>query len=222
MIVMRRQVAVDGSVRTDLNFPTGFMDVITIEKTKDNFRVLYDTKGRFVLQPIDEKDEERLFKLCRVNKISVGNKASVGRNPFSSGQLAAVPYVVTHDGRTIRYIDPIVKVNDTVKVDLATGKVTAVYKFEVGNVAMVTAGANTGRIGEVTRVEKHPGSHEIVHLKDKRGAAFATRVGNVFILGGPTPDGVRPAISVPKGKGIQLSILEERENRAKKAAKERE
>lgn len=29
-----------------------------------------------------------------------------------------IPFIVTHDARTIRYPDPMVKVNDTVKVDL--------------------------------------------------------------------------------------------------------
>lgn len=36
----------------------------------------------------------------------------------------AVPYIVTHDGRTIRYPDPMVAINDTVKVDLETNKVS--------------------------------------------------------------------------------------------------
>ena len=40
-------------------------------------------------------------------------------------------------------------------------------------------------------------------------------IGNVFIIG----DGKEAAVSLPKGKGIQLSIVEERENRQKKAAK---
>ena len=34
-----------------------------------------------------------------------------------------VPYLVTHDGRTIRYPDPDIKVNDTVKYDLKENKV---------------------------------------------------------------------------------------------------
>jgi len=218
MIVMRRHVAVDSRIRTDINFPTGFQDVVSLAKTGDNFRVLYDVKGRFVLQTI-EKDEAT-WKLARVNQRAVGSKASVGRNPFAKGQLAAIPYVVTHDGRTIRYIDPVVKVHDVVKVDLASGKVVGHIKFEVGNLAMVTKGANTGRVGEVTRIEKHPGSYEIVHLKDKKGAAFATRVANVFMIGEAGKEGVKSSITLPKGKGIQLSIQEEREARAKKAAKE--
>jgi len=217
MVVMRRHVQVDKRIRTDMNFPTGFMDVVEIAKTNDRFRVLYDVKGRFVLHSIEK--EEAAFKLARVQKIAIGSKASVGRNPFAKGQAAAIPYIVTHDGRTIRYADPVVKVNDVVKIDLESGKIIGHFKFEVGNVAMVTRGANTGRVGEVTRIEKHPGSYEIIHLRDKKGAAFATRVANVFIIGGAGKEGVKPEISLPKGKGIQLSIVEERELRAKKAAK---
>ena len=48
-----------------------------------------------------------------------------------------VPVAVTHDGRTIRYPDPNVKVNDTVKVTLATGKMSDTYKFEIGAMIMV-------------------------------------------------------------------------------------
>jgi ribosomal protein S4E len=215
MIVMRRNVEVDKRIRTDINYPTGFQDVVEVAKTNDHFRVLYDVKGRFVLHSIEK--EESTWKLARVNQLRVGSKASVGRNPFAKGVVASIPYIVTHDGRTIRYIDPIVKVNDVVKVDLASGKVIGHLKFEVGNLAMITRGANTGRVGEVTRIEKHPGSYEIVHLRDKKGANFATRVANVFMIGEQTKEGVRSAITLPKGKGIQLSILEERENRAKKA-----
>jgi small subunit ribosomal protein S4e len=218
MIVMRRNVQVDKRIRTDINYPTGFQDVIEIGKTNDRFRVLYDVKGRFVLHPIETA--EAAWKLARVNKLAVGSKASVGRNPFAKGVLASIPYVVTHDGRTIRYIDPAVKVNDVVKVDLTSGKVIGHLQFEVGNLAMITRGANTGRVGEVTRIEKHPGSYEIVHLRDKKGAAFATRVANVFMIGEQTKEGVRSAITLPKGKGIQLSIQDEREARFKKAAKE--
>lgn len=57
-------VKVDGKIRRDRGFPTGLMDVISIEKNGKKFRVLYDTKGRFVLKSI--KDEETKFKLLRV------------------------------------------------------------------------------------------------------------------------------------------------------------
>merc|ERR1711998_459152 len=53
MICMQRLVKVDGKVRTDTNFPCGFGDGITLEKQGGSFRVMYDPKGRFVLQRLD-------------------------------------------------------------------------------------------------------------------------------------------------------------------------
>jgi len=210
MIVMRRFVEVDGKIRTDINFPAGFMDVINIEKTDERFRLLYDVKGRFVLHRIGK--EESGYKLCRVQKISKAKKASIGRNPLQHGQLSTIPYVITHDGRTVRYADPVVKVHDTIKVDIATGKQTGHIKFEAGNTCMVTRGANVGRVGVITRVEKHPGSFDIVHLKDKKNAEFATRMENVFVIG----EGQKALISLPRGKGLKQSVIEERDRKAKK------
>lgn len=189
-IVMQRLVQVDGKVRTDLHYPTGFMDVVSIPKTGENFRMLYDEKGRFQVHRISE--EEAKFKLCRVNKTALGR--------------GAIPYVVTHDSRTIRYPDPAVRVNDSVKVDIATGKIIGHLKFEVGNLAMIIGGRNVGRIGVIVRRERHPGAFDIVRMRDAKGQEFSTRLGNVFVIG----EGHKAAVSVPKGKGVKLPIIEER------------
>jgi len=207
MVVMRRSVRVDGKVRTDLNYPAGFQDVLTIPKSNEQFRLLFDTKGRFILHRITP--EEAGYKLCRVQKIGHGNRVSIGHNPFHTGQLASIPYLVTHDGRTIRFADPAFRVNDTIKVDIATGRPSGHLKFDVGQLAMITRGHNIGRVGTVVSVEHHPGSFDIVHLKDRRGLTFATRIGNVFIIG----DGTKPSISLPKQKGIKLTIVEERDQK---------
>lgn len=164
-----------------------------IEKTGENFRILYDTKGRFVVHRIS--DEEALYKLCKVKKLQIGSKG--------------IPFVVTHDGRTIRYPDPLIRVNDTVRVNLETGKIEAFSKFEVGNIALVTGGHSMGRVGVVTHRERHPGGFDIVHLKDAREQAFATRLANVFVIG----EGNQEWVSLPKAKGLKLSIAEERDKR---------
>jgi len=205
IIVMRRQVHVDGKIRTDINYPAGFQDVITIPKTDEQFRLLYDTKGRFVLHRITT--EEAGYKLLRVVRVSRGNKATIGRNPFHSGQKAVIPYLTTHDGRTIRFADPAVKVNDTIKFDIATGKQVDHLRFDVGVLSMITRGHNIGRVGTIVSIERHPGSFDIVHLRDKRGQVYATRLQNVFVIG----EANKPWISLPKGKGIKLSVLEERD-----------
>lgn len=131
------------------------------------------------------------YKLCRVKKQALGPKS--------------VPYIVTHDGRTIRYPSPDVKVNDTVKVDIESGKVTEHLKFEVGQLVMITGGHNIGRVGVLITREKHLGGYEISHIKDAASKTFSTRTSNVFIIG----EGNRSYISLPKGKGIKLSIMEE-------------
>jgi ribosomal protein S4E len=200
MICMEKHIKVDGKVRTDPNFPAGFMDVVEIPKSGDQFRLIFDTKGRYALHRIS--DEEKTFKLCKVVKQEMSKKA--------------VPFVVTHDGRTIRYPDPLVKVDDVVKVDIATGKILDFVKFEQGKLAMVTKGGNAGRVGTIVHVEKHPGSFDVVQVRDATGHTFSTRKSNVFIIG----SGETPIVSLPKGKGIKLSILEERDMimRKRKAA----
>jgi len=196
MICMEKHIKVDGKIRTDPNFPAGFMDVVEIPKAGDQFRLVYDTKGRYVLHKIS--DEEKKFKLCRVKRKEI--------------TLKKVPYIVTHDGRTIRYPDPLIKVNDVVKVDIETGKILDFIKFEIGNTSIITKGRNTGRVGTITNVDTHPGSFNIVTIRDSSGATFSTRQDNVFIIG----KGAEPMITLPKGQGVKLTILEERDAAIKK------
>jgi hypothetical protein len=77
-----------------------------------------------------------------------------------------VPYIVTHDGRTIRYPDPDVKIHDTIMLNLESGKITDFVKFDVGNMVMAIGGHNNGRVGVIVHREKHKGSFEIVHIED--------------------------------------------------------
>ena len=82
-------------------------------------------------------------------------------------------------------------------------------KFVNGATVYLTGGNNIGRIGIMQSVEKHPGSFDIAHIKDANGNSFATRVGNIFVIG----DGKSPAISLPKGEGIKLTLIEERDQK---------
>ena len=75
---------------------------------------------------------------------------------------------------------------------------------------MVTGGRNMGRVGVITHREKHEGGFDLVHIKDSLENTFVTRLTNVFIVG---TEAGKPHISLPKGKGIKLSISEERDRR---------
>ena len=80
----------------------------------------------------------------------------------------------------------------------------------------VTGGNNIGRVGALMHVEKHPGSYEIVHIRDADGHSFATRLSNVFTIG----QGKKPLIKLPKYNGVRLSLIAERNARI--AAEEEE
>ena len=187
------KIKIDGKTRTDVKYPVGFMDVVSIEETGEHFRLLYDTKGRFSMIRIDP--EEAKFKLCKVKKQIIGANG--------------VPYVVTHDGRTIRYPHPAVSSNDTVKVDLSTGEIVDYTKFEQGNPVMITGGRNTGRVGVITHTERHDGGFPIAHLRDVKGHLFATRMVYAFVVG----KGKTHWVTLPKGGGIKKSVLAEQAER---------
>jgi len=190
VIIMDREggIRIDGRLRRDPRFPTGLMDVISLDKANEAYRVTYDVRGRFILKQV--KKDEANFKLCKVKRKEVGpNK---------------IPYIVTHDARTIRFPHPDVDVNDTVKIELATGKILDYVKFESGNSALLTGGNNIGRVGVITHRERHLGGFDIVHLRDVRGKNFATRIGNIFVIG----KGKKPWISLQQDNGVYLDPLE--------------
>uniref|UniRef100_A0A804MKP4 Small ribosomal subunit protein eS4 central region domain-containing protein n=1 Tax=Zea mays TaxID=4577 RepID=A0A804MKP4_MAIZE len=54
-------------------------------------------------------EHRRKFKLCKVRSVQFGQKV--------------IPYLNTYDDRTIRYPDPLIKANDTIKIDLETNKI---------------------------------------------------------------------------------------------------
>lgn len=195
MILHQKQgmVYIDKKVRRDTKYPLGLMDVIEIPQMATAWRCLYDVKGRFTFVRL--KKAESNYKLCRIVKKQMGaNK---------------IAYLVTHDARTIRFADPSIAVNDTVKYDLEKRQITEVYKFEVDNVAYVSDGNNKGRAGVITHITKLDGNHDIITLKDTSGHIFTTRIEYIFVIG----KGHEPAISLPKHSGVVLSILEEAEMR---------
>ena len=185
-------IKVDNRVRKDTNFPCGIMDVITIEKTGEFFRILLDVKGRF--QPHKIGSEEAKFKLCKIVKKAIGKNK--------------IPYIVTNDGRTIRYPHPEIQIGDTIKLSLETGEITKWYKLKKGNLALFTAGSNKGRVGIISTIERHDAAFSIIRLVDSVGHKFASRSVNIMVLG----EGKEPAITLFKDQGIKRTIIQEKKD----------
>ncbi|KAJ7085082.1 ribosomal family S4e-domain-containing protein [Mycena epipterygia] len=125
---------IDNKVGTDPTFPAGFMDVISIEKSGEHFRLLYDVKGRFIVHHVTPK--EATYKLLKVRKVAIG--------------AGGVPHIVT--------ADPSISVNDTVKYDLEQGKIVDFIKFDTSNMCIITGGRNMG-LRRQTEHSLHPYLH---------------------------------------------------------------
>jgi len=198
MIVLSRHIRVDGKVRTDTKFPCGFQDVVTINKTCEHFRLIYDVKGRFQLHRIPADDAT--WKLLKIKKKGLGARA--------------IPYIVTHDGRTIPYPDPEIKIGDTIKYDFMKGKILGIAHFQQNAICMITGGHNIGRVGAIKKVERHPGSFDIVHVRDNHDNDFSTRRENIFIIGQG-----KSWVTLPKTGGIKPTVIEDRKARLERQAK---
>lgn len=186
-------IKVDNKVRRNPKFPCGLMDVFEIPKINKTFRVLYDIKGRFSMVKIEKK--ERDFKLCRIQKKFIGpNK---------------ICYFVTHDGRTLKFLDQDVEIQDTVKLNIRTNKVESFYKMKIGNLAYCMKGNNIGRVGVIQNINKLDGNHDLVTVKDAAGHQFTTRNSFIIVIG----NGDKSEITLPKGEGIHKTILEVRDNK---------
>merc|ERR1712066_200992 len=182
-------VKIDNKVRRDKKFPVGLMDVISIPKAGDNYRMLYDVKGRFCLTKI--KESESNYKLCRIKKRVMGHNK--------------VPYLITHDARNIRFPHPDIHQFDTVKINTNTGEIMESIKLEIGNNVFVTGGANRGRVGHITNRTRLQGAFDMIAIKDKNGHSFNTRIDNCFVIGKDETS----MITLPKDKGLKKTIMEE-------------
>jgi small subunit ribosomal protein S4e len=188
-------VRVDQKIRREPKYPVGLMDVIELPKCGLAYRVFYDVKGRFKLLPLDKKSNEQNYKICRIVKKSVANNK--------------IGYLVSHDGRTLRYVDGAVMVHDSVKLNLSTNEIEDHIPLQNGNKALISHGNNRGRIGIIHQIKKFPGSYDLVTLKDARGTTFTTRIDYVMPIG----VGNKSFLTLPEGEGVKKTIIEIRDER---------
>ena len=175
-IIGSRQVKVDGKVVTDYKYPVGLMDVVSIEKTKQSFRMLVDYKAKLKLVQIE--DEERDWKLARIDNKTVISKGKVQIN--------------LHDGRNVLLPKDHYKTGDVLKIELPSQKIMKAFKLEKGSLVLLIGGSHPGTVQTIESYEiKRGSSPNIVTLKE----GFSTVKDNVFVVGDKAPE-----IKVPEAK----------------------
>ena len=177
-IIGGRGVAVDGRVVTDQKFPVGLMDVVTLLKTDESYRMLLDYKGRLRLVKIDDKDKG--WKLARID----------GKNVVREGKVQ----LNLHDGRCILLPKDQYSTGDVLKIELPSQRIVKAFKLDKGSLALLTGGSHPGTIQTIEEYRLRRGSgSNIVTFKE----GFSTVKENVFVVGEKTPE-----IKLPEARAL--------------------
>ncbi len=178
MIIGARMIKVDGKVVTNAKRGVGLMDVISIPKTGEHFRMMLDTNGKLRLVKITE--DKAKWKLARIENKTTVKKGKTQLN--------------LHDGRNIVLANPgHYKTGDTIKIDFEHQKIIETYPFAEGNLAYLIGGQHVGELATVQNyvVTRNPRANTI-RFKEN----FSTVKDNVFIVGINQPEVVLPEVKI--------------------------
>lgn len=166
-ILDARDVLVDQKVVTDPKRAVGLMDVVSIPKLDQNWRVLLDTRGRLALTEMNKANAG--WKLCRLeDKTTVAGGAT---------QLNL------HDGRNLLVKEAPYKTGDTLKIKLPEQKVMEHYPMAPGAQAFVTGGTHVGENAKVTEIEVIRASRANLVWLQTGETKFNTVKPYVFVVG---------------------------------------
>lgn len=159
-------VKVDGKVVKERKTAVGFMDLISIVPTGEHFRVVYDKKGRLVVNREEEKNGT-------LKPMKVFNKVTT-----SSGKTQ----LILHDGQNFITDDKSITTGDVLILSVPDKKIQHVIKMQPGNKAFLTGGAHVGSIGTIKKVEvKASSGSNLVHFEEN----FSTVADYTFMIAGP-------------------------------------
>jgi len=160
-IIKNSSVLVNGKRRWDYNFGVGFLDIISLPETKQNYTLTMDKKGRLVAQHVDEKEAEtKLTQARTISKIS-GNRLQLHLS----------------DGRNIIVDKPLAS-GTTVVVSIADGKITKVLPVETKASVMLIAGKHRGKRGVVESI-----TADMITVQTET-ENISTKKSYAFVLGG--------------------------------------
>ncbi|MDH7508241.1 MAG: 30S ribosomal protein S4e [Methanomassiliicoccales archaeon] len=177
LILANGEILVDGRPVRNRKFPVGLMDVISIPRISQHYRMLLNSKGKFELVKIREGKEK--WKLCRIeNKVTArGGKTQL----------------CLHDGRNILVEKDDYKTGDVLKVEVPSQKILDVYRLDRGNLAYIIGGNHVGEVAVIEDyIETRSPSPNIVKFKD----GTSTVKDNVFVIGTKVPEIDLPEASV--------------------------
>lgn len=161
-------VMVDGRIVKDAKFAVGFMDVVSVPKMNQAWRVTLDEKARMRLVAIDAKQAG--WKLSQIaSKTTIKGGAT---------QLNL------HDGRNMLVKKDDYKTGDTLRLELPSQKILGHFPLNEGASVFIVAGRHAGTVAPVKSIEVTR-SHKpnLVHLTGVGTETFSTIKPYAFPIG---------------------------------------
>ena len=166
-ILTQGKVKVNGSIRKSYKFPVGLFDVISIDGLEEDYKIVYDHKGRFAAETVEQaKTVTRPSKVIRKGTIK-GNRIQL----------------TLDDGRNIITTDSGINVHDTLIVELPKQKIVKVIKMKPGAQAYIIGGSHIAQ--QATIKEIKPGSKKRPRMVVLKAGAkeFETTIDKVMVIG---------------------------------------
>ncbi|MEM2943326.1 MAG: 30S ribosomal protein S4e [Methanomassiliicoccales archaeon] len=169
LILSNQDILVDGRPVKNRKFPVGLMDVISLPKLNQHYRMMLNSRGKFELVKIPENKEK--WKLCKIeDRVTVkGGKTQL----------------CLHDGRSILLDNADYKTGDVLKIEIPSQKILDVYRLAKGNLAYIIGGTHVGKMSIIEDyvIMRSP-TPNIVKFKD----GTSTTKENVFVIGNKAPE----------------------------------
>ncbi len=163
IILKNGEVKINGKVRKKHNFPVGLFDVISLEKQKEYYRVVFDKKRRIRVKKFEKELKDKINKIEFKKK--KGKKIQLTTNEG---------IVIMHD---------IGNVGDSIKVSIPEGKITKLLEMKVGSIVYIKKGVHCSETGTIKEIAKGNIRREKLVMIDQGKEKFETTAKNIVVIG---------------------------------------
>ncbi len=160
-ILHEGNILVNGKVRRDYAYPVGLMDIVTVNKLNESYRVVFTTKGKFALVKLDDKEKD--LQVFKIKDKTIIKKGKVQLNSEAGSSL-----IVEKDSYNTR---------DTIVRSMKDGKIVEHLVFKKGSKIYITGGNRVGTVGSLEEVK---GNNIIVKMGSE---TFETAKRYAFVIG---------------------------------------
>ncbi|MGM5479989.1 MAG: 30S ribosomal protein S4e [Nanobdellota archaeon] len=166
ILLKEKDCLVDQKTAHDIRRPVGFMDVISLKKSKEDYRILLNDKKKLSAVKISQAESKK--KVLRII-----NKTTL---------KGSITQLNTSDGRCVRVDDTSkYSVGDSIVISIPDQKIISLIRLEKGATVLLMGGSHAGEIGIVEHIES-----AVIRVKTK-DQSFMTKKEYAIVVGKDKP-----------------------------------